>query len=64
MGVPQLWIALSAVLVVGLAADFWFHRKPHAVPVREAALWTAGWTALGLGFGALVFGVLGPGAGI
>ena len=64
MDVPQLWIALSAVLVLGLAADFWFHRKPRAVPVREAALWTAAWSALGLGFGALVFAVLGPGAGI
>ena len=64
MDVPQLWIALSAVLVLGLAADFWFHRKPHAVPVREATLWTAAWTSLGLGFGALVFIVLGPGAGI
>lgn len=64
MDVPQLWIALSAVLVLGLAADLWFHRRPRAVPVREAAVWTAAWTALGLGFGALVFAVLGPGAGV
>jgi tellurite resistance protein TerC len=64
MDVSQLWIVLSAVLVLGLGADFWFHRKPHDVPVREAAAWTAGWVALGLGFGALVWFSLGAGAGI
>lgn len=64
MDVPQLWIALSAVLVLGLAADFWFHRKPRMVPVREAAAWTAAWIGLGLGFGALVFVALGSGAGV
>ena len=64
MDVPRLWLALSAVLVVGLAADVWFHRTPHAIPVREAAVWTAAWIALGLGFGTVVFMALGPGAGV
>jgi tellurite resistance protein TerC len=50
---PAAWIAFNAFVLVLLALDLGvFHRKAHAVSVREAALWSVVWIALGLAFGA------------
>jgi tellurite resistance protein TerC len=39
-----------------LAIDlFGFQRKPHAPSTKEAAIWTAVWVALSLGFNALIW---------
>jgi tellurite resistance protein TerC len=46
-----------------LAVDLFAHRRAHVVAVREAALWTAVWVALGLGFGAVVWATYGAQAG-
>ena len=36
-----------------------FHRNAHVVKVREAAIFTAFWISLGVGFGVVVFFWLG-----
>jgi tellurite resistance protein TerC len=40
-----------------------FHRDAHEVSMREAAIWSAVWIGLGLGFGGLVFAWRGAQAG-
>ena len=49
------WLAVLAVLAAALAIDlFVFHRRPHEVTMREAALTSGLWVALGLGFAGVV----------
>ncbi|HVW31898.1 MAG TPA: TerC/Alx family metal homeostasis membrane protein, partial [Acidimicrobiia bacterium] len=49
------WLAVLAVLAGALALDlFVFHRRPHEVTMREAALTSGLWVALGLGFAGVV----------
>ena len=42
-----------------LAVDLVAHRKAHVVSVREAAVWSAIWVALGTAFGGVVWWVWG-----
>ena len=52
----QLWLAFVILVSILLAIDLGlFHRSPHAMTMREAALWTVTWVALALCFGAGVF---------
>jgi tellurite resistance protein TerC len=63
---PELTpLVVLGVLVIGmLALDlFVFHRDAHEVSLREAAIWSVVWIALGLGFGAYVFVARGTQAG-
>jgi tellurite resistance protein TerC len=54
------WAAFVAFVLVLLALDlFVFHRDAHAVSVREAAISSAFWVALGLSFGGLLWAVEG-----
>jgi tellurite resistance protein TerC len=59
------WLALFAAIGVLLVADLLIvHRRPHAVSFREAAIESAVWISLGVGFTAVIavaFG--GPAAG-
>ncbi|MBK9064599.1 MAG: TerC family protein [Acidobacteria bacterium] len=49
---PAAWIAFNVFVLVLLALDLGvFHRKAHAVSVKEAAGWSVVWIALGLAFG-------------
>lgn len=59
MDVPLwMWAAVIAGILAMLAVDlFVFHRDAHAVTPREAAITSAVWITLGLGFGALIWGV-------
>ncbi|AEV73105.1 integral membrane protein, TerC family [Mycolicibacterium rhodesiae NBB3] len=60
MSVPLwAWGAVLAVILVMLAIDLFAHREAHVVGVREAAIWSAVWVTLGLGFGAVVWRVWG-----
>ncbi len=46
-----LWIAFNVFVLAMLALDLGiFHRKAHAVRVREALIWSAVWIALSLVF--------------
>ncbi|WP_409329859.1 TerC family protein [Trujillonella humicola] len=56
MDVPTwLWLAVLGLIVVMLAVDLFAHRRAHIIAVREAALWSAVWVAIGVGFGAWVW---------
>ena len=49
------WVAVVAVIGAALALDLLvFHRRPHEVSMREAALTSGLWVALGLGFAGVV----------
>ncbi|HEX6878272.1 MAG TPA: TerC family protein [Nocardioidaceae bacterium] len=57
------WAAVLAVILAMLAVDLVAHRREHVVSVREAAVWSAIWISLGLGFGVVVWSVYGSQAG-
>jgi TerC family integral membrane protein len=46
-----LWLAFSAALLLLLCIDLLFlARKPRAISIREAALWSAAWIGISLAF--------------
>ncbi|HRY11631.1 MAG TPA: hypothetical protein P5544_16820 [Candidatus Nanopelagicales bacterium] len=49
------WFAVLGVILVMLAVDLFAHRDAHVISVKEAAIWSAVWVALGVGFGAVVW---------
>ncbi len=58
---PAAWIAFNAFVLVLLALDLGvFHRKAHAVSLKEAGAWSAVWIALALAFGAGLWHFEGP----
>jgi tellurite resistance protein TerC len=58
-----LWGVFFGGVGLLLALDlFVFHRRAHAVSMREAAIWSVVWVGLGLGFGGLVWAWQGPSA--
>jgi len=47
--IPAAWLAFLGLVLALLALDlFVFHRRPHAVSIREALLWTGFWILLAL----------------
>jgi tellurite resistance protein TerC len=51
-----IWIGFLSFILLLLALDLGvFHRKAHAVSVREALGWTAVWMGFGLSFAAFVY---------
>src|SRR6266480_4769124 len=56
MGTPLHWIAFNLFIVIAIALDLRvFHRRPHKIALREAAIASFGWIAVSVLFG---FGVL------
>ena len=56
VGTPALWIGFNLFVLALLALDLGvFHRKAHAVSVREALVWTLVWVGLALGFNAGIY---------
>src|SRR5260370_224810 len=56
MGTPLNWIAFNLFIVIAIALDLRvFHRRPHKIAIREAAIASFGWIAASVLFG---FGVL------
>src|SRR6478752_7042796 len=50
------WIAFHAGVLGVLAIDlFGFQRKAHVPSMKEAAIWTAVWVVLSLGFNGLIW---------
>src|ERR1700720_3703242 len=65
MGSWPLWIAFNAGVAVFLLLDLAvFHRRLHAIAVRQAAIESAAWVAISLGFGAWIFISHGRGPGL
>ena len=50
-----LWLAVLGLIVGMLALDLFAHRRAHVIAIREAAVWSAVWVALGVAFGAWVW---------
>ena len=60
MSVPLwAWFAVLGLILAMLAVDLFAHRRAHVIGVREAAVWSAVWVAIGVGFGAVVWWVYG-----
>src|SRR4029077_8272818 len=56
MGTPLRWIAFNLFILAALAVDLGlFHRRPHKITLREAALASFGWIAVSILFGVGVF---------
>lgn len=56
-----LWLGFNIFVLIMLALDLGvFHRRTHAVSVREAALWSAVWILLALLFNAGIYLFSGP----
>ncbi|MDT3767601.1 TerC/Alx family metal homeostasis membrane protein [Gleimia hominis] len=54
------WLGLAAVVVALVAVDIFGHvRTPHEPTLKEAAKWSAGYIALALAFGLLIWGIWG-----
>jgi len=65
IGSLWLWVGFGAFVVLMLALDLGvFHRRTHAVSIREAAIWSVVWIALALGFNAFVAIQWGPKLGV
>ncbi|HQZ91108.1 MAG TPA: TerC family protein [Thermomicrobiales bacterium] len=65
IGSPWLWAGFTAFVLLLLTLDLGiFHRRPHAIGAREAALWTAGWVALAAVFNVGVYLVAGSERGL
>src|SRR5271163_2483326 len=65
MGTWTLWIAFNAAVAALLLLDLgMFHRSAHAVSIREAAIESAVWVALSVGFGSWIFVSHGRGPGL
>ena len=61
----RVWVGFNAFVIALLALDLGvFHREAHVVSVREAAIWSAVWVSLSLGFNYFVYRFLGPQAGL
>ncbi|MBI2213811.1 MAG: TerC family protein [Acidobacteria bacterium] len=55
------WIGFTLFILCLLALDLGlFHRKAHAVSVKEAGIWCAVWTTLAILFGSGMYFVKGP----
>jgi tellurite resistance protein TerC len=50
-----LWAAVLGGILLMLAIDLFAHRDAHVIGVREAAVWSAVWVSIGVGFGAWVW---------
>jgi tellurite resistance protein TerC len=52
MGTPLHWIAFNVFIVLAIALDLRvFHRRPHKIGIREAAVASFGWIAVSVLFG-------------
>src|SRR5580765_5920745 len=65
MGTLPLWIAFNAGVAVLLLLDLaLFHRRAHAIALREAILESVAWVLLSLGFGTWILITHGSGPGL
>src|SRR5260370_31199899 len=56
MGTPISWLVFNCFVVIPIALDLRvFHRQPHKVGIREAAISSFCWIAISVFFGLGVF---------
>ena len=64
IGSPALWLGFTLFVLFLLALDLGvFHRRAHAVGIREALGWSVVWISLALLFNGLVWFWFGRQAG-
>jgi tellurite resistance protein TerC len=52
MGTPWHWVEFNLFVLIAIALDLGvFHRRAHAIHLREAAVWSSVWIALSVVFG-------------
>ena len=60
MSTLSRWIFFNIFVLIAVALDLGiFHRKPHKIRLREAAIWSGAWIGLSIVFGVGVFWFLG-----
>ncbi|HEY7168564.1 MAG TPA: TerC family protein [Candidatus Binatia bacterium] len=65
VGSPGLWLGFTLFVLALLALDLGvFHRRPHAVSIREALVWSSIWIALAGVFNVFVYAWFGPTRGL
>jgi TerC family integral membrane protein len=64
IGTLTLWSATIAGVVLLLVIDFLVTRRPHAVSMKEASLWSAFYVAIPLAFGAWIWSRYGSQTGV
>ena len=65
LGTWPLWVGFLAFVALMLALDLGvFHRKAHAISLREATVWSAVWIGLAAVFALGVFLLFGPQRGL
>jgi len=65
MGTWTLWVAFNAGVALFLLLDLGlFHRRAHAISLREAAIESTVWVALSVAFGFWIFSSHGRGPGL
>lgn len=51
-----IWVAFIAIIIVFLALDLGvFHKHDHVIRSKEAAIWTAVWISVALGFSGVIY---------
>lgn len=50
-----LWFGVLGFILVMLAVDLFAHRKAHVISVKEAAIWSGVWVAIGVAFGGFIW---------
>jgi TerC family integral membrane protein len=65
MGTPLHWLVFNLFVLFSIALDLrFFHRHPHKIKVREAAIASFCWIAISVLFGLGVFYFRGPQSGL
>jgi tellurite resistance protein TerC len=60
-GTIWLWIGFNIFVLAMLALDLGvFHRKAHAVSIKEASIWSVVWITLAMAFNAGIYFLRGP----
>lgn len=53
------WALVIAAILLMLAVDLFFHRDAHVISVKEAAVWSSIWVAIGVFAGGVIWVVYG-----
>ncbi len=53
------WALVVAAILLMLAVDLFFHRDAHVINVKEAAVWSSIWVAIGVFAGGVIWAVYG-----
>jgi tellurite resistance protein TerC len=60
IGTPVFWVSFIAIILILLSIDLGvFHRRAHAVSVREALTWSVIWILLSMVFGFWIYKTFG-----